>query len=294
VSQNHLPFTPADILGMSHVALKASRVEESLAFYRDFLGFEEQTRLNEKGTSNLMLVLVKINDHQAIEIFDGSRKSAEDDLMYQIAYVVRDAEALRAHLAAQGFRVGEKVNPGQMKNLGLIVKDPNGYNIEFVEYTEEGLTRLDAGKYLSPRRISTHMSHAGVVLRSDLAATQKFWRDTLGFEEGWRGSKDGQALSWIHLKAGSEQDTVELMLSPSTQAHFCLVVPDVEAALTELKKRPYFKKYSHPTEIRTGINKKRQLNLFDPDGIRVELMEEKTVDGNEAPSSNAPWIAGRG
>jgi len=41
-------------------------------------------------------------------------------------------------------------------------------------------------------------------------------------------------------------------------------------------------------EIRTGVNRKRQLNLFDPDGTRVELMEPKTIDGAPAPSSTAP------
>jgi len=37
-----------------------------------------------------------------------------------------------------------------------------------------------------------------------------------------------------------------------------------------------------------GTNRKRQLNLFDPDGTRVELMEPGTVDGQPVPSSTAP------
>ena len=41
-------------------------------------------------------------------------------------------------------------------------------------------------------------------------------------------------------------------------------------------------------EIATGVNHKRQLNLWDPDGTRVELMEPRTVDGFPAPSSTAP------
>jgi lactoylglutathione lyase len=40
-------------------------------------------------------------------------------------------------------------------------------------------------------------------------------------------------------------------------------------------------------EIRTGVNRKRQINVFDPDGTRVELMEPNTVDGVPAPSSTA-------
>jgi lactoylglutathione lyase len=41
-------------------------------------------------------------------------------------------------------------------------------------------------------------------------------------------------------------------------------------------------------EMRTGINRKRQLNLFDPDGTRSELMEPATIDGTPTPSSTAP------
>jgi lactoylglutathione lyase len=40
--------------------------------------------------------------------------------------------------------------------------------------------------------------------------------------------------------------------------------------------------------IQTGVNRKRQINLYDPDGTRIELMEPNTVDGNPAPNPTAP------
>ena len=46
-------------------------------------------------------------------------------------------------------------------------------------------------------------------------------------------------------------------------------------------------------EIRTGVNRKRQINLYDPDGTRIELMEPNTVDGQPAPNSTAPAPHGR-
>jgi len=36
------------------------------------------------------------------------------------------------------------------------------------------------------------------------------------------------------------------------------------------------------------VNRKRQVNLFDPDGTRVELMEPVTIDGKPTPPSTAP------
>ena len=65
-------------------------------------------------------------------------------------------------------------------------------------------------------------------------------------------------------------------------------MPDVEKAKAKLEKTAYFATYGRPLETKTGKNHKRQLNLFDPDGVRVELMEPETFDGKPVPSSDAP------
>ncbi len=70
--------------------------------------------------------------------------------------------------------------------------------------------------------------------------------------------------------------------------HLCLVVPDADKAVAALDARPARAGYTRPVEIRTGINRKRQVNLFDPDGTRVELMEPHTIDGKPTPSSSLP------
>ena len=45
---------------------------------------------------------------------------------------------------------------------------------------------------------------------------------------------------------------------------------------------------SRAIEVKVGRNRKRQANLFDPDGTRVELMEPNTIDGKPTPSSSLP------
>jgi lactoylglutathione lyase len=67
----------------------------------------------------------------------------------------------------------------------------------------------------------------------------------------------------------------------------CLEVPDIDKAKAWLESRPAMKQYTRPLEIRTGTNCKRQMNLYDPDGTRLELMEPHTVDGKPTPSSTA-------
>ena len=58
------------LLGIGHVALKVSNIENSLAFYRDTLGFDEMMRLN-RDDGSLWLVYLRITDTQFIELFPG-------------------------------------------------------------------------------------------------------------------------------------------------------------------------------------------------------------------------------
>jgi catechol 2,3-dioxygenase-like lactoylglutathione lyase family enzyme len=131
---------------------------------------------------------------------------------------------------------------------------------------------------------------------ADLDSAMKFYRDILGFEETWRGSSNGTMLSWVNMKVPDGNDYVELMLynrEPSsdrkgTMNHICLVVDDVAASGKILLSRKLPEGCKLPTEMKTGINRKRQINYYDGDGTRVEIMEPKTVDGLSVPSSEAP------
>ena len=73
-----------------------------------------------------------------------------------------------------------------------------------------------------------------------------------------------------------------------TKNHASLTVPDADKALEELKRRAAKVGYDREITIQTGVNRKRQINLYDPDGTRIELMEPNTVDGKPAPNSTAP------
>jgi lactoylglutathione lyase len=65
-----------------------------------------------------------------------------------------------------------------------------------------------------------------------------------------------------------------------------LLTPDIEKAVAILQSRR--ENNSRPIAIKIGVNGKRQANLFDPDGTRIELMEPNTADGKPAPPSAAP------
>lgn len=283
---------PFKVLGLSHIALLVSDVEQSRAFYKDFLGYDEPFKLDNKDGS-LSLTFIKINDRQWIELFPGLKP--EQDRLHQVAIQVDNAEAVRSHLAANGYKVPERVPKGRVGNSNFTVKDPDGHTVEIVQYEPDSWTTRDKGKFMPDGRVSLRLLHIGFIV-GDVETSMKFYRDLLGFEEIWRGSRDGKQLSWINMKVPGGGDYVEFMLyselpapnNRGVQHHMCLEVPDIEKSLKMLEARPYRKSYTRPLEIRTGTNRRRQLNLFDPDGTRVELMEPNTVDGKPTPPSDAP------
>jgi len=280
------------LLGLSHFAIYAHDYEKSRAFYGQFLGFEEPYSLqNPDGTPSM--TFFKINDRQTIELFP--ERQAGSDRLNHISLQTDDIEALRLYLASKGVKVPNQAHKARIGNLGFDITDPEGHTVEMVQYMPEGKTLLAKGQFMSDKAISNRMTHVGIVV-THLDSEYKFYTEILGFKETWRGSKSGQVLSWVNVKVPDGDDYIEFMLYKDEPAaterggahHLCLQVPDVPAAVAKLKAESYYKEYGRPIEIHLGINRKRQANLFDPDGTRTEIMEPNTIDGKPTPSSKAP------
>ena len=287
------PATRPKILGVAHMAVFVSDLAKARAFYEDLLGFEEPFTL-PKADGSVEIAFVKINDRQWIELFN--RPSAGEGQLNHIAIYTDDADRMRDYLASQSVAVPDRVGKGRTGNKNFMVKDPDGHNVEIVEYQPDSWTANDAGKHLPAARLSQHAMHVGILV-GNLDASMKFYNGILGFQEFWRGSAaNSKTLSWVNMRVPDGTDYVEFMLydekpPPDRRGsahHICLVVPDAEKAVAALDARPARASYTRAVEIRTGINRKRQVNLFDPDGTRVELMEPTTVDGKPAPSSTLP------
>lgn len=288
--QNSVPPRPK-ITGVAHIALQVRDIEKARLFYKDFLGFSEPFKLdNPDGT--LALTFIKVNDRQYIELFP--ERTPNSDRLLHIAIEVDNAEAMRQYLAAKGIRVPDKVSTTRTKNASFMVKDPDGHLVEVVQYLPGGMNRQTRGKFMNGPRISQRIAHLGIAVGS-LQPAMKFYGEILGFQETWRGSRDGKVLDWVNMKVPDGEDYLEFMLydqPPSLQRlgsmhHICLEVPDMNKAVAELEARPARRHYNRPLEIRTGVNRRRLVNLYDPDGTRCELMEPQTVDGVPPPSSQA-------
>ena len=280
------------VLGISHMALFVGDLAKSRAFYEDFLGYAEPYKLKrDDGTDRI--AFIKINENQYIELFSEPPK--KDGHMNHISFYTDSAEGMRQYLASQGVKVPEKVGKGKIGNSNFNIIDPEGHTVEIVQYEPDSWTRQHAGKDIPDTRISSHMSHVGVTV-GPLMPAAKFYHDVLGFQEFWRGSSTGTTLSWVNMRVPDGKDYLELMLykdppdarQMGVKNHICLVVPNIEKAVATLEARPAYKDYRQKIEIKTGVNGKRQANLFDPDGTRVELMEPDTANGKPVPSSTAP------
>lgn len=280
------------VLGVAHMALYVSDLQKARAFYEDFLGYEEVYVLKRDDGSD-RIVFIKVNDFQYIELF--AENPRQDGHLNHIAFFTDSAQSLRDYLASRGVKVPDKVGKGRIGNSNFNIIDPDGHTVEIVQYEPDGWTNREKGKFMPDTRISTHIAHIGVLVGA-LEPAMKFYGDILGFQDIWRGGSSADVLSWVNMRVPDGADYLEFMLyaKPPDAAqvgvrnHICLVTPDIAKAVAILESRPARKSYTRPIEIKVGRNGKRQANLFDPDGTRIELMEPNTVDGKAVPSSKAP------
>jgi lactoylglutathione lyase len=282
------------ITGISHAAFYVSDMAKARAFYEGFLGYQSPFSIPRKNPGE-QLVWIKINDRQSVELFPGSEVAPDADRLYHIAVETDDAEAMRLYLQSKGVAVPPKTGIGKVGNKNYFVKDPNGNTVEIVEYLPDGWTMREKGKFLPDTRVSKRMSHVGVMV-GEFDASLKFYGEILGFKETWRGSASGKTLNWVNMRVPDGEDYVEFMLYdkyPSsdrlrTMHHICLEVPDIEKAAAMLATRKYPEGNKPPTPLKEGVNGKRQINYYDVDGTRVEIMEPGTYDGKPRPRSPAP------
>jgi catechol 2,3-dioxygenase-like lactoylglutathione lyase family enzyme len=291
-AQGTAPVRPR-ITGISHVGYFVSDLPQAIAFWHDFLGFDESYSLTKKDSKDIRIAFIKINDHQHIELFNEP-PTHPPNMMSHLCFTVDDIEAMRTYLRSKGFDVkpgdGGKTRTG---DYAFEIKDPDGTLVEFVQSLPSGLEAKAAGKFEPATRISTKIYHVGFLVGNSEKAMD-FYGKVLGFQETWRGGANPKELSWINMRVPDGDDYVEFMLyrnAPGnfgTKNHISLEVPDVAKSVAILEARPAFKTYGKELKVATGINQKRQVNLYDPDGTRVELMEAHTVTGQPTPSSTAP------
>ena len=266
------PVRPA-IVGIDHVAFRISDVPAARRFYRELLGFGVVT----PGAAADAL-MVRINARQKL-LLEPRLAPGNDERLAHIALATSDLDGMQTWLASKNVAsTGPEQQP--CGKLGLRVRAPDGQVIEFVQET------AIVGKVASASSgaISSRLLHAGVIV-NDEAGAHALFREVLGFGEIWRGGRSEARADWVNMRVPDGTDYLEYMLQQTPPDrrqrgvlhHVCLLVPDIQAAWETVRARSAASERDALQRPQIGRNKRWQLNLYDPDGTRVELMEPATT-----------------
>ncbi|GEO05140.1 hypothetical protein AAE02nite_28040 [Adhaeribacter aerolatus] len=264
------------ILGISHVAFQVKDLSKAINFYHGLLGYKP-TRMRQKNTAPEQ-VTFKVNGRQHLKIFSGL-PDGQDERMLEIALEVTNAEAMRQYLLSKGLKVPPKLDQEPTGILSFTVEDPEKHLIKFIQLKQKNTSKSFREEQLSDA-VSDRILHVGITV-ADVKKMDAFYLNLLDFSEIWRGGRPDTVINWINMRVPDGTDYFEYMLvsGPVSRQqlgvlhHVALQVPSMQKALDVLRTRlndpqPY--KLESP---RIGRNNRWQLNLYDPDGTRIELME---------------------
>jgi len=260
--------TGPTITGVAGIRLLATDPEKSREFYGKELGLREC----RSGAA----LCFTVNALQMIELDHLGRDNRLDRLV-SVAFRTRDVAKLRQHLVSQGIQSGDLVTRA-LGGRAVDILDPEGHAVEFVEY-EPGTTLETRTDH--DMQVSRQIIHVGYVVKNR-EVMDRLYREILGFHIYWQGGRAETEMNWVDMQVSDRHGTdwLEYMLGVSPDAshktlgvmnHIALGVPDIRKAQEQLIKNGW----KGGEEPKIGRDGKWQLNLYDPDETRVELMEFK-------------------
>ncbi len=266
-AQNRLSRPP--ITGIAQVSVYTSDMAKARHFYGEFLGFPAKGRL------------YRVNAEQTIQV-DPLPQGVTDNLA-SVAFATPDADGLRSYLLGKGVSVPDRIERQANGARWFWVKDPEGHRIEFVQASVQARL-VPAVAYLQEPQVSREILHAGFIVH-DRAAEDHFFRDVLGFHEGWQGGMKDNQIDWVDMQVPDGTDWIEYMIhgpgpvsaeESGVLNHFALGVQNMHEAMELLEQHGWHASPRQDAQI--GRDGKWQLNLYDPDRTRVELMEFRPVE----------------
>jgi len=288
------PAARPSITTIANFVVKTDDLDAARKFYSGVLGYDEVFQHKRAIVGSADISVFKVNDHQYIELAP-TLANPSDDKLIQIGYETKDARKLRDYLASKGIDVPAHAAKDSDGNCSFIVKDPEGHNIEFVEYVKGSLQSKYNGKGLSGRRISDHILHVGVHVTSP-EAQDRFYKDTLGFRFLWQGGPRDDRLDWISYLTPDGDNWVEYMVMhdgpPTPQQlgvwhHVCLGTLDMQTLYNTVVERGYKPPKEPAINTRDG---RMLLQLYDKNNTRIEVMVRKPMQKPCCSENMDPYI----
>jgi catechol 2,3-dioxygenase-like lactoylglutathione lyase family enzyme len=267
LSNAQQPLRPK-ILGIARVHFAVSNIGSARGFYQGILGqLHDCNWCDQPQTSNFL-----VGTSQAIVLSSGATPDVAN-LLQEVTFATDDVPALRRYLQAHEVKVAEPAN--KKDDTYFFVLDPEGHRIGFTAHQAN-----DSGTQpvSSPSPDAFHIIHAGFIVR-DRDAEDRFYRDILGFHVYWHGGMTDSQTDWVDMQVPDGTDWLEYMLNVSPKPdqhlrgvmnHVALGVSDLKPVVKRLRKDNFLPIFEQPHIGRDG---KWQLNLYDLDLTRVEIME---------------------
>jgi catechol 2,3-dioxygenase-like lactoylglutathione lyase family enzyme len=268
------PITRPKITGISHLAVYTSDPAATDHYYREIIGAAKLPDPEDPRG-----VRYAFNATQFVEVLPLPPGAGINRLDH-IAFNTNDAEGMRKYLSAKAWKTPAKVEKSADGSKWFTVPDPEGNKVQFVE--PPGMPREIA----APNLIGRHIIHIGILVHSR-AVEDTFYRDLLGFRSYWFGGMVEDRIDWVSQQTPDSHDWLEYMLVhdtassgiPATMSlyglgvldHLSIGVNSVEAAHKTLEAGNRLNGV-HDANTKIGRDGKGQFNLYDPDGIRLELM----------------------
>jgi catechol 2,3-dioxygenase-like lactoylglutathione lyase family enzyme len=272
VSAQTAPTRPK-ITGISHLAVYASDPAVADHYYREVIGAAKLPDPEDPRGARYAFSAT-----QFVEVLPLPPDAGINRLDHT-AYNTDDAEAMRKYLAAKAWKTPAKVEKGADGSKWFNVLDPEGNKVEFVE-PPPNPKAINA-----PNLIGRHIIHAGILVHNR-AVEDTFYRDLLGFRPYWFGGMVEGKLDWVSQQTPDSHDWIEYMMYPGppgipagmsqhdlgVQDHLSIGVVSVDAAYKTLQEGNRLTGVVADKHTQIGKDGKGQFNLYDPDGIRLELM----------------------
>ena len=260
----------ARILGIDHVSFYTTAPEAVKNLYVNLLGLTSADPIESGGSVRYLVGRQWVG-------YSPAPDPKATDRMDHVAFTTDNIVALRRHLRSQGIEPSE-IQGLLDHSLSFSVHDPEGHRIEFVE-------REKAGEIApTPPAISGRMIHTGFVVHHR-EAEDHFYRDILGFRLYWHGhDKPDTSDDWVAMQVPDGTDWLEYMLNQPERMslqdtgemnHISLGVADMKRVEAFMQSHGW--KPNHDEQAEIGKDGKWQLDVYDPDRSRVELMEFKNV-----------------
>jgi catechol 2,3-dioxygenase-like lactoylglutathione lyase family enzyme len=264
------------ITGISHIAIYTSDPAATERFYTVTVG-----ALKLPDPENPNGVIYMVGDKQWVEVLPKPADAGINRLDH-VAFTIGwpGVETLRKFLKAKGWAVPDKVTKGTNNTIRFDVLDPEGNKIEFTAPPVYAQVN-------PPNIIGHHIIHVGFVVH-DRAKEDTFFRTLLGFKPYWFGGMTDDKVDWVSEQVPEGHDWLEYMMTgaptdvgiPATMSqqtlgvldHFSIGMDSVDKALATLKAGDRLKGVRADEKTKIGKDGKGQFNMYDPDGIRAELM----------------------